>query len=256
MDEKCLNEFLGLFDRFNSVAFFVANKIVNDGSPNPLTGIEDIIDDLIRCGQICENHEDWNILDTALNEIKQNLWSLLPDNRIIYLKSIVRKFAGFSLYTNNNYILCIEDTKAGMCSKRDSSKLYLYLLQIQEFLKDTPPSHEQTPAQQYIFLCAETLYRFECELGRICEDFDIKFMELQENSGIYLRKWKECEGNYSYVKSKLSKPDKQPMNLTPSDGMDKILVPATIKHLTKEKTEELYKLSLDALESCSMWKTR
>lgn len=232
MEEKCLNEFLRLFGRFNSVAFFVANKIVNDGSPNPLTGIEDIIDDLIRCGQLYENHEDWNILNTALNEIKQNLWSLSPDNRVIYLKSIIRKFVDLSLYTNNNYILCIEDIKTGACSKKDSNKRYLCLLQIQEFLKDALPFHKQTPAQQYIFLSAETLYRFECELGRICEDFDINFMKLQEDLGIYLRKWKEYEENYSYVYIKLS-------HQAPSTETSSAL---TIGELTVEQTENLFKL--------------
>lgn len=234
MKEKCLNKFVKLFDRFTAVAFFVGNK-VSDNIANPLTGIDVLIDDLIRCNQIYENHEEWNILQNALDEVKQNLWDLSQDNRILYLKSVIRKFADISLYTNNDYILCLEDIKTGTCSKKGSYSQYLYLLQIQEFLKDTQPFHKQTPAQQYIFSCAETLYCFECKLGRICKDFEINFAELQEDLGIYLRKWKEYEGNYSYVEFKLSIPERQSVATNISSTN-------TIGNLSAEATKKLFNL--------------
>lgn len=231
MEEKCLNKFLELFSRFNSAAFCVGNEIT-DSDNNPLTGIENLTNDLILCGRVIEAHEDRNMLYNALNEVKQNLWSLSTDNRILYLKSIIRKFIDISIYTNNNYILCVEDTETGTCSRKGSDHRYMYVLHTQDFLENEPQHDKQTIAQQYISLCAETLYRFECELGRICEVFDINFIGLQDNLEIYLRKRKEYGGNYSYGYFKLS-------YQSPSTETSPTLF---IGGLTVEQTKNLFEL--------------
>lgn len=265
MEKKYLNEFVGLFDKFSFAVGIVARECGCTCAPDP-TYLEDeinklnaLVDDLIRCKQMCREHKDWNILYNFLNEIETNLYAD-SINRVIYLKSIIRKFKDITPYTNMDEIYCIEDTTLGLCSKKNGNLLYNYLLYIHQFFKGNTgvykalqntndihainvvrvfmerPDKVDSISKRYLYECSLSIDFFAVKLDNICREFEIDFVQLQDDLGIYLQRCRGYNSNEDYNYFELPETQNQSLPTETSSIL-------TIGGLTAEQTTSLFELA-------------
>lgn len=265
MEKKYLNEFVGLFDKFSFAVGIVARECGCICAPDPtylekeINKLDALVDDLIRCRQMCREHKDWNILYNFLNEIETNLYTD-SINRVIYLKSIIRKFKDITPYTNMNEIYCIEDATLGLCSQKSGNLLYNYLLYIHQFFKGKTgvykavqdindihtinvvhvlmerPDKVDSISKRYLYECGLSIDFFAVKLDNICREFEIDFIRLQDDLGIYLQRYRGYNSNEDYNYFELPETQNQSLPTETSSSL-------TIGELTAEQTKDLFELA-------------
>ncbi|MEG2341423.1 MAG: hypothetical protein RSB69_11830 [Odoribacter sp.] len=282
MENRYLNEFVGLFDKFSVAVGIVASECGCHCAPDPtylaneINKLNELSDDLIRCRQLYSGHEDWNILYCFLDEVEKNLYSDLI-NREIYLKSIISKFKKISPYMDRDGIYCAEFEESGMCSDKKGN-LYNYLSYINNFFSgntvsyvpqgtnDIPtinvvrsffdgPNIVDSISKRYLNECNLSIDFFAGKLDNICRQFDIDFLKLQDDLGVYLQRYRGYNSSGDYIYFDLETENKSSAETSStliSDGGNKILVQSTLGCFSEEKTKDLHTLSLEALSHCSL----
>ncbi|MEG2341443.1 MAG: hypothetical protein RSB69_11930 [Odoribacter sp.] len=282
MEKKYLTEFVGLFDKFSFAVGIVARECGCTCAPDPtylaneINKLNALSDDLTRCRQLYSGHYDWNILYCFLEEVEKNLY-LNSTDRVIYVKSIIRKFINITPYTNINGMYCVENSELGICSNR-AGKLYNYLYYIHKFFSGNTvsyvpqgtndihtinvvrsffdaPDRVDSISKKYLNECNLSIDFFAGKLDNICRQFDIDFLKAQDDLGIYLQVYRGYNSNGDYIYFELETENQlsaETSSTLISDGGNKILVPSTLGRFSEEKTKDLHVLSLEALSPCSL----
>lgn len=244
MEKTCLNKFVGVFDLLNNALSIIKFELgykeseyknsqnikvctdyENSMEHNRCIGWKDILEPNIekRTNEIKEsfilqidNHTT-NLLYNLKNEIDSNLYSLSSEDRLLYIKDIVRQFADIAPY----FDISIETNfKIGSyTSENTTKKCSKHLLEYfsSEFYKCGEKYETLSISKKYFYCCHELLDLFVWELEKLCDTFEIDFAAVQRDLGIYLQ-WHD--GDIIQMNDKYSKPDKQPEAL--DEDLDKI----------------------------------